>query len=360
MGRCHAGRDSKVAAARIDGVFDIHVLVHVAVFLSREAEAVGGGVVQVAVQLHEQQQAAGIDQAGVGEAAEQLERLPLAPQLEQGHHAYQRGDLADLDADVEAQDAHQDAEVVVTQRQLLQPGRQAETMQQAETEHGRQQIRRLHAEVQLETAVVVEALVDHAEGDHGVDQVVVPGDLEEGRKDQRDAVAQGKDGDELRHLLERGQEEHHAEQEQQVVVAREHMAGTQPDVLQVAAIEHALAVLGRDAVSPGQQGHQGQGSGKEPPGQSGVHQMESLLRGGHRCRSVAATGPSPSMCSAQTGSASIPSRTGLSDLSCRPAAQHCDQRCDKPVLGELSCAVRARRTAFDQAQCLGGRKGPSM
>jgi hypothetical protein len=44
-------------------------------------------------------------------------------------------------------------------------------------------------EVLLEAAVVVESLVDHAHGDERVHQVVVPGDLVEGREDQRDAVA---------------------------------------------------------------------------------------------------------------------------------------------------------------------------
>ena len=38
---------------------------------------------------------------------------------------------------------------------------------------------------------VVEALVDDTERDDGVDQVVVPGDFVVGRKNQRDAVADG-------------------------------------------------------------------------------------------------------------------------------------------------------------------------
>jgi hypothetical protein len=53
---------------------------------------------------------------------------------------------------------------------------------------------------------------------------------------------------ELRDVLEGRQEEHHAEQEQQVVVAGEHVARAQPDVLQQAAVQHALAIGVGDAV----------------------------------------------------------------------------------------------------------------
>jgi hypothetical protein len=121
-------------------------------------------------------------------------------------------------------------------------------MQKAEDEYRREQVRGLDVEVLLEASVVVETLVDDAERDHGVHQEVVPGDLVEGREDQRDAVAHREHGDELGNLAERGEEEHHAEEEQQVVVAREHVARTEADVLQVATVEHALAVGFRDAM----------------------------------------------------------------------------------------------------------------
>ncbi|MNV40748.1 hypothetical protein D3C71_1323640 [compost metagenome] len=88
----------------------------------------------------------------------------------------------------------------------------------------------------LEPAIVVKRLVHHAERDDGVDQVVVPGDFEVRREDECDAVADGEDGHELGHIPKRCQEEHHAEQEQQMVVTRQHVPGPQFDVVEVASV----------------------------------------------------------------------------------------------------------------------------
>ncbi|VDO45260.1 unnamed protein product [Brugia timori] len=200
---------------------------HVLVLFDRETEAVGIGVVLVAMQLHEQQEHAGEDEAKVGRVAEALERRTMAPQGEQRDHCGKRGDLPKLDAET---------------------GRKTEAVEQTEAEHSRQQVRRLHLEVLLETAVVVEALVDDADRDDGVDQVIVPRDLVEGREDQRDAVPDGEHRDELGDVLEAGEEEDHPEQKQQVVIAGQHVRRAEADVLEIAAAEHALAVGFRDAV----------------------------------------------------------------------------------------------------------------
>ena len=66
----------------------------------------------------------------------------------------------------------------------------------------------------LKAAVVVKAFVDDAQGDDGVDQIEVPGDLEVGSEDERDAVADGEHGDELGHVFESGQKEDHTEQKE--------------------------------------------------------------------------------------------------------------------------------------------------
>jgi hypothetical protein len=47
------------------------------------------------------------------------------------------------------------------------------------------------------------------------------------------------------------EEEDHAEQKQQMVIAGEHVARAQADVLQVATVEHALAVRFGDAMGHG-------------------------------------------------------------------------------------------------------------
>jgi len=87
-------------------------------------------------------------------------------------------------------------------------------MQQSESKDHCQQVGRLHVKDTLEPAIVVEALVNNADGNDGVYKVVVPGDLVVGRKDQRDAVPNREDGDEFRNILEAGQKKHHTKQEQ--------------------------------------------------------------------------------------------------------------------------------------------------
>ena len=63
-----------------------------------------------------------------------------------------------------------------------------------------------------------------------------------------------------------------------MVVAGEHVAGAQADVLQVAAVEHALAVLNRDAVGPCKPGRTEDAGGQQPPAQGlGCHVVERAL-----------------------------------------------------------------------------------
>jgi hypothetical protein len=80
-------------------------------------------------------------------------------------------------------------------------------------EHCHQQIRRLHIQIFLEATVVVERLVHHAQRDDGVDQVVVPGDLEVSGKDQCDAVTDGENSHELGYVFEGAQEKNDPKKE---------------------------------------------------------------------------------------------------------------------------------------------------
>ena len=242
--------------------------------LRRKAKAVGVAVVLVTVQLRKQQVKAGIHQAQVGDVAEALERGAISPQGQYRHHHAQGRNLPNFHAYVEAQNAPQHGHRVVTQRQLLQTGRQAKAMQQAKAKNGHQQVGRLHVKVLLKAAVVVEAFVDDADGDDGVDQIEVPGDLEVGRQDQRDAVPQCERCNKFGDVLEGGQKEDHAKQKQQVVVAREHVAGPQAHVLQVTAVQHALTVFLRNAMRPSQGGKGAQQQGHESPGKNVRHRLE--------------------------------------------------------------------------------------
>src|SRR5215211_6268599 len=121
-------------------------------------------------------------------------------------------------------------------------------MDQAKPEDHRQSVRRLDSDTFPKTVKVVEALVDHRYGDHGIDQVVVRLDTEERRPEQRNAVANRERGDEFYDVPEPRQEEHHAKQEEQVVVARQHVDCARPCVVEMAAVSQGAALMLRHGV----------------------------------------------------------------------------------------------------------------
>ena len=100
--------------------------------------------------------------------------------------------------------------------------------------------------------------LDRADGDQGIGDDVVPGELQQGRKDQRDAVAQRDCGDVFRNVPDAGGEEHDTEQESQVVLPGQHMGRTEADVLQAAAFGPALPAGIGEAMGDGQHGCQEQ------------------------------------------------------------------------------------------------------
>jgi len=75
----------------------------------------------------------------------------------------------------------------------------------------------------LESAIVVESLVYNADGDHGVDQIVVHRDFIKSCKNKRDAVTQSKDTHEFCDISEGSEKKDHAEKEKEMVVASEHV-----------------------------------------------------------------------------------------------------------------------------------------
>lgn len=60
----------------------------------------------------------------------------------------------------------------------------------------------------------------------------------------------GKGGDEFRDVLKAGQEEHHAEQKQEMIVAGDHVNGAGPEEVGEAAVHEALGFGVWHAVSP--------------------------------------------------------------------------------------------------------------
>lgn len=54
----------------------------------------------------------------------------------------------------------------------------------------------------LKPAVVVKTFVDHTDCNDGVNQPNIPGDLEIGSRNQRDAMPQGESGDKFENVFE--------------------------------------------------------------------------------------------------------------------------------------------------------------
>src|SRR5215211_1544064 len=121
-------------------------------------------------------------------------------------------------------------------------------MDQAKPEDHRQSVRWLDSDTSPKTVKVVKALVDHRYGDHGIDEVVVRLNTKERRPEQRNAVANRERGDEFYDVPEPRQEEHHAKQEEQVVVARQHVDGARPCVVEMAAVSQGAALMLRHGV----------------------------------------------------------------------------------------------------------------
>src|SRR3546814_3576146 len=96
------------------------------------------------------------------------EGIAAAPEPHRDEDRAEGQQLPDLDADIERQDVEHQA--VARQFEILQLGRQAEAMEEAEDQDGDLGVR-LNPEQALEPAQVVHCLVDHRQTDDRVDQV---------------------------------------------------------------------------------------------------------------------------------------------------------------------------------------------
>jgi len=99
------------------------------------------------VELHQEQQHACIDQAQVGDETELRKRRSATPECEQSNHDGEGCYLADLNPQIETENAEQHAGRIVPEWQFLKTRRQPESMQQAEDKDGGQQVRGFHVEV---------------------------------------------------------------------------------------------------------------------------------------------------------------------------------------------------------------------
>lgn len=168
------------------------------------------------------QHEAGGHQDGVGGEGVAHEAARPAPEAHQDQDGGKREKLSDLDANVECDEVRKKA--VRRNLELDDLGGEPEAVEEAEHQRRRLSVR-LNAEPALECAQVVQRLVNHRQADDRVDDIGVrayPGQHPEQHRcrvsdrEQRDV-----DGD----VLHPVKEEDHAEQEQQMVVARDHVLG---------------------------------------------------------------------------------------------------------------------------------------
>src|SRR5258705_3837158 len=182
-----------------------------------------------------------------------------APPCQRDEDRRQRETLTNLHADVEADDVGDQS--VLRKREILQLGGEAEAMEEPEHEHRDLRVR-LKPEEPPEAIHVLERLVDDRETDDRIDQVRVRADAAEHAREQRDAVPQREEAHVGHDILQAIEEEDHADQEQQVVVSRDHVLGAQiqqrPDRAPLQPLQEDR-VLPRHAVGVerrGQDGHQ--------------------------------------------------------------------------------------------------------
>ena len=92
------------------------------------------------------------------------------PETHHDQDAGQGQQLAQLHADVERE--HVGHQTITRQREILQLGRQTETVEETEDQHGGLGVG-LEAEPTLERTEVVQRLVNHRQADDGIDEIGV-------------------------------------------------------------------------------------------------------------------------------------------------------------------------------------------
>src|SRR5215218_8948999 len=212
----------------------VQIVMVVQVFPPGKPKSIWIARVNVAVQLKEQQQGTSKHQSTIGDPRERPEIFDvLANNGQKPCHAEQTNDLTELDTDVEGQQAgHQPG---LWKRQVLHARCKPKAVNKTEGEHHKEEVGGTHANCALEPVEIVETLVDDRHGDHGIDQVGVGLPSNECRSEKSDAVTQRERGNEANDVAPLGQEEHDAEQKEQMVVARQHVEGADLGVFEMTA-----------------------------------------------------------------------------------------------------------------------------
>lgn len=171
--------------------------------------------------LKHQQSKTSQDQHPVGRGAEFAERTCLLPHLEEHQHDAQCADLPQFHTQIKGKDPNNEA--VISKGKFLQTGRKAKTMDESKAEDHPKQVGCVFLEDPLKSIEVLEPLVNDTDSDDRVDEVGVCADARQCCAQECDAVSHGEGGDEPHDISKTRQKEDHADQEQQVIVAGQHV-----------------------------------------------------------------------------------------------------------------------------------------
>jgi len=159
-------------------------------------------------------------QCAIGNKTQALETRAETPKDENRHHAYQRSELAQLDADVETNQIDQTA--VFNGHESLKFGRKPEPVEQPENENCDSGVGCPTAE-QVDTAEILEPLVDDRKTDDRVDDRGVHHPVRKDATKQRDAVSNRKKRRVNCDIPCASKEKHHPGQKEDVINTGEHV-----------------------------------------------------------------------------------------------------------------------------------------
>jgi len=188
----------------------------------------------VTIELEYQQAKAGNDQCDIAEAADSGPLFEWLPGTNGNRHDHQCNHLTQLHTQVKDQNFTEQGRII-RQCHFLQACRQTKTVDQAKQEYHQQQIGCIKTEPSAEAVEVLKPLVGHSQRNDSVDQIMVGSNAGEGGKNQCQGMSERKRGDKQQDLTQPGQEKHHTQQEQQMVVSTQHVLGAGPHHIQKTA-----------------------------------------------------------------------------------------------------------------------------
>ena len=177
---------------------------------------------EIAGHLHAEEHEARGHQDGIGGKGSAAEAGGPPPVAHRDQNGAECEHLPDLDTHIKRDEIGDEA--VGRQREVLQLRRQAEAMEEAEDQDRRLRIG-LDTEPALIGAEIVERFIDDREADDRVDEISADMGAHQHARNQRGAVPHREQRHIGRDVLHPVEEEDHPEEEEEVIVAGDHMLG---------------------------------------------------------------------------------------------------------------------------------------